>query len=174
MFPAPLPPRDSSPSQQPQRKSHALCASRDCAEHEREHGEEGEDEDAEADGPARPERVPAARPVVRQSGIARAVVWGARARLQDLVRCSSGLRSVLRTSVVMCSFSADRAKGLTGQCKDHYIYNTVIRAIIESSLIAWVGLVTCAVASTYNLAHSGPSYGGNESDTAFIVSYQFK
>jgi hypothetical protein len=57
-------------------------------------------------------------------------------------------------SVMICSSSAERAKDLTGICKDHSIYNTVIRAIIESSLVAWVGLVACAVASTYYLWHS--------------------
>jgi hypothetical protein len=45
---------------------------------------------------------------------------------------------------------------MTGPCKDHYIYNTVIRAIIESSFISWMGLLACTIASTYELADYDP------------------
>jgi hypothetical protein len=45
------------------------------------------------------------------------------------------------------SSSAARAKVLAGPYKDH-IYNTVIRAIIESSLVVWMGLLTYAIAET--------------------------
>jgi hypothetical protein len=66
-------------------------------------------------------------------------------------------------------------RGLTDPRQDHYIYNIVIRAIIEASLVAWVGLVACAVASTYFLANSGPStsegFWIHESDAAVDVSY---
>jgi hypothetical protein len=52
-----------------------------------------------------------------------------------------------------CSSSATRAKVLTGPSKDHYIHNTVIRAIIESSLIVWMGLLTFAIAETMNVSY---------------------
>jgi hypothetical protein len=54
--------------------------------------------------------------------------------------------------MLVCSSSAARAKVLTGPCKDHYIYNTVIRAIIESSLIVWMGLLTYAITQTLGLS----------------------
>jgi hypothetical protein len=54
--------------------------------------------------------------------------------------------------LVCCSSSATRAKVLAGPCKDHYIYNTVIRAIIESSLIVWMGLLTYAITETWMLS----------------------
>jgi endoglucanase Acf2 len=50
--------------------------------------------------------------------------------------------------VIIFSSSANRTKALTGPYKDHYIYNTVIRAIIESALIVWMGLLTYAIATT--------------------------
>jgi hypothetical protein len=66
-------------------------------------------------------------------------------------------------------------KGLTDPRKDHYIYNIVIRAIIEASLVAWVGLVACAVASTYFLANYRPSesFYIDEPGAAVFVSYRF-
>jgi hypothetical protein len=54
----------------------------------------------------------------------------------------------------VCRSSATRAKVLTGPCKDHYIYNTVIRAIIESSLIVWMGLLIYAISETCGLSRS--------------------
>jgi hypothetical protein len=38
--------------------------------------------------------------------------------------------------------------------KDRQIYNTVIRAIIESSLVSWVGLLSYAIATTFYLTSS--------------------
>jgi hypothetical protein len=54
---------------------------------------------------------------------------------------------------IVFSSSARRTRGLTSTCKDHHVYNTVIRAIIESSLIAWVGLLVYATTSAYFYAH---------------------
>jgi hypothetical protein len=60
--------------------------------------------------------------------------------------------------IIMYSPSASRSKEEPGRYKDRYqhaqIYETVIRVIIESSLIAWVGLLAYAIASTYFLAHN--------------------
>jgi hypothetical protein len=66
-------------------------------------------------------------------------------------------------------------KGLTDRRKEHCIYNIVIRAVIEASLVAWVGLVAFAVASTYYLANYRPSesYWVGEPDAVAAVSYQF-
>jgi hypothetical protein len=56
---------------------------------------------------------------------------------------------ILPNGVVVCSSSRNRARVLTaGLRQDYHIYNTAMRAIIESSLVAWVGLVTYAIAST--------------------------
>jgi hypothetical protein len=79
-------------------------------------------------------------------------------RLQDLVRRLCCLRYAQLKSVVTCSSSGSRAKGLGA---NQSIYNTVMRAIIESSLIVWVGLLTYAIMFTrcYVLAASpNPSY----------------
>jgi hypothetical protein len=54
--------------------------------------------------------------------------------------------------VVFCSSSANRAKGLGGS---QSVYNTVIRAIIESSLISWMGLLTYALSSEFYLSLEG-------------------
>jgi hypothetical protein len=51
--------------------------------------------------------------------------------------------------VTICSSSANRTKALTGSSHKRYIYNTVIRAIIESALIVWIGLLTYAIATTH-------------------------
>jgi hypothetical protein len=68
--------------------------------------------------------------------------------------------------VIICSSSANRTKALTGPCKDHHIYNTVIRAIIESALIVWMGLLTFAIATTRLFALGAANF--NSSST---VSY---
>jgi hypothetical protein len=67
--------------------------------------------------------------------------------------------------MLVCSSSATRAKVLAGPCKDHYIYNTVIPAIIESSLIVWMGLLTYAITETWKLSQLEPDntiYDKNE------------
>jgi hypothetical protein len=53
--------------------------------------------------------------------------------------------------MVVHSSSANRAKALTGPCKNQSIYNTVIRAIIESAFIAWVGLLIYVMTNLYNI-----------------------
>jgi hypothetical protein len=55
--------------------------------------------------------------------------------------------------MLLSSSSAYRVKIATRPCKDHYVYKTVIRAVIESSLVAWMGLLAYAISNTYSLAN---------------------
>jgi hypothetical protein len=53
------------------------------------------------------------------------------------------------TNLIVCSSSTHRSKTLVGP----HIYSTVVRAVIESSLITWMGLLACAITSTDFLVH---------------------
>jgi hypothetical protein len=54
-------------------------------------------------------------------------------------------------TVIIRSSSANRTRALIGPCRDHYIYKTVIRAIIESALITWIGLLVYVITAALAL-----------------------